>query len=324
MNESKKLALLRILDILKKHTDINHPLTQEDIAKYLENDYGIIIERKAIGRNISLLKEAGYAIETNHLGNYLEERDFEDSELRVLIDGVLCSKYINATYSKDLIYKLCSLANKYFQAHVKNIYSVNEWNKTESKSLFYNIEQIDEAIEKELQIKFDYNKYGIDKKLHFTKSHTVSPYQLIVHNQHYYLMALHEYYQNIVHYRVDHITNISLTDNKLTDIHNIKGYEQGINYEELSTSYPYLFTDDLQTIVFGAKKAIIDDIVEWFGTNVQMEENEDTIKVTVKASPNAMKYWAMQYLNSVEIISPLTLREQIKKDLLKGIDKYKN
>ena len=172
--------------------------------------------------------------------------------------------------------------------------------------------------------KFDYNKYGIDKKLHFTKSHTVSPYQLIVHNQHYYLMALHEYYQNIVYYRVDHITNISLTDNKLTDIHNIKGYEQGINYEELSTSYPYLFTDDLQTIVFGAKKAIIDDIVEWFGTNVQMEENEDTIKVTVKASPNAMKYWAMQYLNSVEIISPLTLREQIKKDLLKGIDKYKN
>ena len=30
--EPKKLALLRILQILKTHSDFNHPLTQEDIS----------------------------------------------------------------------------------------------------------------------------------------------------------------------------------------------------------------------------------------------------------------------------------------------------
>ena len=90
--ETKKLALIRIWQILKEHSDYNHPLTQYDIAKRLENDYGIIIERKAISRNISLLKEAGIEIESSRAGNYLVYRDFEDPELRLLIDGVQCSK----------------------------------------------------------------------------------------------------------------------------------------------------------------------------------------------------------------------------------------
>jgi len=51
---------------------------------------------------------------------------------------------------------------------------------------------------------------------------------------------------------------------------------------------------------------------------------EDKLKVTVKASPNAMEYWAMQYLNSVEIISPIELRNRIKENLKSAIEKYNN
>ena len=68
--EPKKLALLRILEILKKHSDIKHPLTQEDIIHRLKNDYGITLERKAISRNISLLREAGYEIVSSLKGSY--------------------------------------------------------------------------------------------------------------------------------------------------------------------------------------------------------------------------------------------------------------
>lgn len=62
--EPKKLALIRIWQILKDYSDDRHPLTQEHIANLLEQDYGIILERKAISRNISLLKEAGADIES--------------------------------------------------------------------------------------------------------------------------------------------------------------------------------------------------------------------------------------------------------------------
>ena len=164
--EPKKLALIRIWQILKEYSDCDHTLTQDDIAQHLVSEYGIVIERKAISRNISLLKEAGIEIESRRAGSYLAERAFEDSELKLLIDGVLCSKHITAKHSKDLIDRLCGLSNKFFRSHVKNVYSVNEWSKTDNQALFYNIELVDIAIEQNRRIAYDYNKIGIDKKLH--------------------------------------------------------------------------------------------------------------------------------------------------------------
>ena len=322
--EPKKLALLRILQIYQKYSDYDHPLTQDEIEGHLDRDYGINIERKAIGRNVSLLREAGIEIESNRNGSYLVEREFEDSELRMLIDGVLCSKYITAKHSAELINRICNLSNKYFHSHIKNIYSVNDWGKTNNQSLFYNIEIIDEAIENKKQIEFDYNKYGIDKKLHKSASIIASPYQLILHNQRYYLMSLNEKWKNIGYYRLDHITNMKLFEHQeLTDIYSVPGYEGGIDYKDLASSRPYMFADKAEIVEFIAEKEIIDQVIEWFGFDFDIcELSDQKIKVSLKVSPAAMEHWAMQYINYVEVISPVYLREKIKAALENGIQKY--
>ena len=323
--EPKKLALIRILQIFEKYSDFDHPLKQEDIARYLEEDYGITIERKAISRNISLLKEAGYDIESTRAGSFLETRGFEDSELRMLIDGVLSSGHIAPKYSKDLIERLCGLSNVYFKSHIKNIYSVNDWNKTDNIALFYNIDMIDLAIEKGVQIAFDYNKYGVDKKLHKSASHKASPYQLILHNQRYYLMALNERWHNMGFYRLDRISNMTLVEDRaLTNIRTIEGYENGIDYKEIATGLPYMFTDKPQPVEFIADVRFVDQIVDWFGRDINITElNEKQVKVEIKASVLAMEHWAKQYLDAVEILKPIELRDRIKKSLLEAIEKYK-
>ena len=152
--EPKKLALIRVLEILQKYSDEKHPLTQDDILSRLNREYGIVLERKAVGRNLSLLREAGYEIVSTGAGCYLSEREFEDSELQLLIDGVLASKHINPTHSKELIEKLSALASPSYRRTAKNIYTVNEWDKTESPALFFTIEVIDEAIETGRQIEY--------------------------------------------------------------------------------------------------------------------------------------------------------------------------
>lgn len=320
--EPKKLALLRILQILEQYSDIDHPLKQEDIARYLDRDFGIVIERKAIGRNILLLKDAGYDILSDRRGCYLVSREFEDSELRLLIDGVLASRYITAKHSKELIERLCSLSNKYFRSHVKNIWSVNEWSKTDNQALFYNIEIVDAAIEQGKQIAFCYNKYGADKKLHKTSDHRATPYQMILRNQRYYLIACNEKWKNLGHYRLDRITDIRLTDEPATPLRSLPGHESGIDYKEYATSLPYMFTDKPESVEFLADPAIIDQIVDWFGDNARIEQSGDKLKVSVKVSPMAMEYWAMQYLNSVEILSPASLRERIASNLEAARGKY--
>lgn len=323
--EPKKLALIRIWQILKEYSDCDHTLTQDDIAQHLVSEYGIVIERKAISRNISLLKEAGIEIESRHAGSYLAERAFEDSELKLLIDGVLCSKYITAKHSKDLIDRLCGLSNKFFRAHVKNVYSVNEWSKTDNQALFYNIELVDIAIEQNRRIAYDYNKIGIDKKLHKSSYQVVSPYQLILHNQRYYLMAYSEFWGNMVFHRLDRITNMKISHKKATPIRSVPGYENGIDYKELSSAMPYMYSDTPEWIKLIADACIVDQIVDWFGTDVRMStlEDQDKVSVEIKASPNAMEHWAMQYINHVEIISPELLRNRIKEALESGLSKYK-
>ena len=321
--EPKKLALIRVLQTLERYSDSEHPIKHDKIVELLESEYGLVIERKAIGRNISLLNEAGYDIETTKKGSYLATRTFEDSELKLLIDGVLSSKHITPKQSKELIEKLCSQANKYFRKSVKNIYSVGDWNKTENVAVFYNIDITNEAIENEKQIKFDYNKYGADKKLHRSAIHTVSPYQMIVHNGRYYLMGYNEKWEHIQYYRMDRITDIELLDKNRTPIKLVKGFESGIDYKRFSSSMPYMFFDEPVIVEFIANDWVIDQILDWFGKDIKIEEQIDgRFLIKVKASINAMEYWAMQYLNAVEVLAPLELCERLKKNVAAANEKY--
>lgn len=322
--EAKSMAPLRILQILHEHSDCDHPLTQTNIADYLDRDYGIILERKAIGRHIKALKDADYPIEDCRGGSYLGERDFVDAELRMLIDGVLSSKYIAPKYSADLIEKLCKLSNKRFRSHVKNIYSVNDWSKTDNKQLFGNIDLIDDAIEQGLQLKFQFNKYGVDKKLHRSSTPRVTPYQLILHNQRYYLMAAHAFFKTMFFYRVDHITNMEIVDKPAIPITDIKGFEGGIDYKTISSALPYMYTDRPRHVEFRADKKIVDQIIDWFGHDITICEEDDThIRASLKVSLMAMEHWATQYIKHVEVLSPSSLRDAIKASLAEGIDKYK-
>lgn len=240
----------------------------------------------------------------------------------MLIDGVLASRYIPASYSADLIKKLCRLSSKYFLPHVKNTYSVNEWSKSENPDIFLNIEIADIAIDAGKQVTFTYNKYGADKKLHKTSEHTVSPYQFILRNQRYYLMAYNEKWQNMGFYRLDRITDMRMTRKAATALRSVKGYESGIDYRAIATSLPYMFTDKPEYVEFLADAGIIDQIVDWFGDNARIEQSGDRVKVGVRVSPMAMEYWAMQYLNSVEILSPASLRSHILANLEAAREKY--
>lgn len=323
--EPKKLAILRIWQILQTHSDYDHPMTQEEIIKHLKDDYGIEMERKAVGKNIADLREAGIDIGSRRAGCYLSSREFEDSELKLLIDGVLQSRYITAKHSKDLIEKLCGLSNKYFRSHVNNVYSVNEWSKTENQAIFYNIDIVSEAIASKKQVQYDYNKYGIDAKLHKSSTQRISPYQLILHNQRYYLMGYSDYWNNMVFHRMDRISNMLIYEEPATPITSVKGYENGVDFKRLTSSMPYMYSDTPERIELVVQEYVVDQVVDWFGKDIKMEKipgEDKKVRVGLIASPTAMQYWALQYLGAVEVTKPESLREKIREALRDGLRKY--
>ncbi len=322
--ECKKMALIRIWQVLHEHSDYEHPLKQEQIVTLLQKDFGIDVERKTVGKNLALLKEMGCEIVSGRDGSYLDGRRFEDSELRMLIDCVLQSRHITSRHSDELIEKLCGLSNRYFKSHVAHRSSVKDWGKTENQALFYNIETVDHAIEEHRQVEFAYNKYGVDKKLHKTSVHRLHPYQLVLHNQRYYLMGYSDQFENMAFFRLDKITNIKVCEERARAVRTVPGYENGIDYKKLSTAMPYLFSDRIQRVDFIADEWLIDQVIDWFGKDIRVtkEPEEGKIRVSLMVSAKAMEYWALQYLNYVEIKSPASLRENVKAALLRGAEKY--
>lgn len=320
--ETKKTLLMRIYQILDKHSDAEHPLTQQDIIEYLDKEYGAECERKAIGRNISCLKEMGYDIESTRYGSYLASRPLENSELRLLIDSVLSARHINSAHSEQLINKLISLGGRDFKNHVRHVYSVKDWEKSENRDFFLNIELADEAIESGKKIAFDYNRVGADKKLHKSDSHIASPYQMLLHNQRYYLMLRDDKYGKVGFYRMDKITKMRLLDEEAVPLKSNPGYSRGINYRSIATSMPYMYSDKPCPVTMKCPLFMTDALADWFGRDYTVKKQDDHIIVTVKASEQAMLFWALQYNANVEVLSPPSLRQKVIETLQKTLDMY--
>ena len=56
-HEPKKLLIVNILEIMQKHSDRYHTLTQQEIVNLLESEYSVTADRKTVRRNLSKLME---------------------------------------------------------------------------------------------------------------------------------------------------------------------------------------------------------------------------------------------------------------------------
>ena len=82
---------------------------------------------------------------------------------------------------------------------------------------------------------------------------------------------------------------------------------------------PYMYTDEPERIQFITEPWMVDQVIDWFGKDIKIENSDDKnqVRVSLMASPYAMEHWAMQYLNHVEVIAPEHLRNKIKENFTK-------
>ena len=320
---SKKMLAMGILQILKDHTDSEHRLTQQEIIDLLDRNYGMVCDRKSVKSNILSLIDWGYEIE-NENGWYLAERDFEDVELRMLIDSVLFSKSIPAHQAKILIEKIKGLGNIHFESKVAHTGNIKELYHTDNKQAFINMDIVQEAIDKNKQIQFIYNTYGVDKKLHprREKPYVVSPYQ-IINSSKPFLICNTKYFDNISTYRIDNMTEIQILDEKSRPIRELEGLEYGFNLPKHMAEHAYMFTDKVARVKLRVKKSMIGQVIDYFGTDFTVrEETEDEAVIQLRSSEQAMIFWAMQYGDFVEVLEPENVREKIKESIRGMVKKY--
>lgn len=323
---NKKMLNMLILEVLRMYSDDEHALTQQEIIKLLDKNYGMACDRRSVKNNILSLKEMGYDISMDK-GYQLVSRDFDDAELRILIDSVLFSKSISTRQAKGLIEKLRKLGSTYFSKKVTHVSNLPELNRTINKQAMYALDTINDAISQKRQIGFIYNDVGSDFKLHprSEREYVVNPYQIVANNGRFYLISNSDGHENVSHYRIDKMTNVRMLDSKARPMKEIPELSNGLNLPKHMAEHMYMFSGDSINVKLETYSYMMSQLVDWFGTDFSiMKEQEGIIQVRLKCNEAAMRFWALQYGPYVEVLEPERLRNTIINDIELMQNKYKS
>lgn len=322
---NKKMLNMLILDILREYSDEQHRLTQQEIIRLLRINYDMACDRRSVKNNILYLKELGYEISMDD-GYYLSSRDFDDAELRMLIDSVLFSKILTRKQAKGLIDKLCTLGNRYFSAKVSHICNLPELHHSDSKQLLYTLDTVNDAITEKKKISFIYNSYGTDLKLHPKREepYIVNPYQMAACNGFYYLIGNYDKYDNVSHYRLDKMTHVQILNERIKPENEIIDFTGGYNLPKHMAEHIYMFSGPSVRVRFLIHKDMMNDLIDWFGKDFRIYgiNNNDMAEISVSCNENAMFFWALQYGPYVEVKEPSSLRSRLCEEIRSMNNKY--
>ncbi len=314
--------IIYIYDVLKKYSDVNHILSVKDIIKYVKEEFNEEIEDRTIRRNIRvLIEKLDIDIETfkeNRQGYYLRTKDFEFSEIKMMIDLLHYSKFMEEAFSVEIAEKLKGLLSIYEQETINETENIEVYSKnikTINKDVLNNIEVLSNSIKSKTKVEFEYYKYDINKKLKLEKTKRVSPYAILCENEFYYLIAYNEKFNELSYFRLDRIKNI-----KSTEIPNVKTNQ---SIKDFVQSSVYMFGGERAVIELKCDMLILDAVIEKFGTNIEIQKIDDNhFKVKLYVCPKGLKMWIMQYLNYVEVLEPTSIREELKNNLKEILKRY--
>ena len=216
---NQKIKLLFLMDLFMQRTDLEHTISMKEIISELEKN-GISGARKSIYSDIETLKEYGLDIEYRKEqpeGYYLAERTFELAELKLLVDAVQSSKFITEKKSRSIIKKLEGLTSCYEAGQLRRQIYVADRVKTMNESIYYNVDKLHNAISGNVQIVFEYTRWGMEEKVRLLnkgKIYRISPWQLSWTDENYYLIGYDSEQGIIKHFRVDKMIRIELTGDK--------------------------------------------------------------------------------------------------------------
>lgn len=202
-----------------------------------------------------------------------------------------------------------------------------ELHRTNNKQAMYSLDAINDAIAERKKISFIYNNVGTDFKLvpRREEPYVVNPYQIVANNGRFYLISNYDKYDNVAHFRIDKMTEVRMLDEKVKPIKQVKGLENGLNLPKHMAEHIYMFSGESVPIKLKTTTDMMSELVDWFGNDFTiMKHHGDDIVARVICNYNAMRYWALQYGPYVEILSPESLRNELRGDAEKMLEKYRD
>ena len=323
-SNNHKMALLYMMRELLQKTDEDHSMNASDLIAALAA-YDCEADRRTIYSNVEILQDFGIDVikKENGQGYYIGSRDFELPELKLLVDSVQSSKFITEKKSRELIGKLMQLTNEQKARQLNRSVFIRNRMKTGNEKVYYNVDTLHEAMNRNRQIRFKYGEWTAAKELVEKKGGTeyrVSPWALTWDDENYYLIAFDEAAGIIKHFRVDKMLKIGLTDEERVGRDSFEDFDLAA----FSRKTFGMFGGPDANVVLRCKNGLAGVIIDRFGREISLvpEDGEHFhVHVTVAVSPQFFG-WVTGIGPGIEIASPADVREAYGAYLADILSKY--
>ncbi len=316
MDIDAKLRPLYLLQILKERTDENNQLSTAQLCDILKKQYNIDTHRITLKSDIELLQRAGYGIEerrsSTNLYNYIN-RDFDDPELKMIIDAIGSAKFIPEDKSEELIRKVTALAGNNKAKSLKRNVVVDGRVKIDNHLILYITDKINEAINAHKKISFQKIEYNIRKERvlhHGGEVYTFSPYSLIWDGDNYYVVGWSDKYQSIGSHRVDRIYQIP-------EILEEPAVPAPVGFDTaryVKTTFR-MYNAPREEVELLCDNGVMDAIIDRFGPNVHTYAGDlQNFRVIEEVAVGTVFFnWIFGFQGKVRIKGPESVKEQYRK-----------
>lgn len=301
------------------------PVKKVEIIKHLNEKGHYNLHRSTLDRKFKELEKKGYTLVKlgGRRGFYLEDsnRSFEDYELRLLADSILYSRIAPEQYTARIIEKLGAMGSDEFSEQMsKRALTAKFTSRSNNKNIFLYIEDIQEAIFKNKQISCNVidHDYDFEPVKRYKDDIVVNPYELAFSNGKYYLVCALDGSDELTIFRVDRLTDVQLLDSACVEVSQLKKIKSDKGLQKYISSQPELKGGQREVFTLICYRDSLNDVYDAFDGDLRIanvdEKNYDdpeTVRVSVETTHDAMVAWAITHAESVVVIYPQSVRDEI-------------
>ncbi len=304
-SDNQKVKILYIRDYLERNSHEGKPVRAAELIEMLSR-HGISCDRKTVYSDIAALQDYGVDIISlpgKNGGYYIASRNFELSELKLLIDAVQSSRYLTEKKSRELIEKLCAQCSIRDASLVRRDVRVSGRVKSMNETIYYNVDTIQEAIAAGMQITFRYFDYDISGQRRYReRPYSASPYGLCQDNDNCYLLAWSERH-GVTSYRVDRMSHIEILDIPRIPCPELTGKA----FNDHANQLFQMFSGDMVSVKLLFHKELTNVVIDRFGIDTMLIPEPDGLhfNFTVKVALSPMFLsWVIGFGEKAKILYP--------------------
>lgn len=322
---NQKFKFTYLMKIMLAKTDDEHSITMSQILEELEK-YGVTAERKSIYVDFADMEDKfGIEIIKEQIGRetyyHVGSREFELAEVKLLIDAIQSSKFITQNKSRELINKIKGNVSEYQAKQLQRQVYINDRVKTMNESVYYNVDDIHEAIGTNKKIRFKYYKWDVNMKLvprHNGDWFVVSPWALTWNEENYYLVAYDDIDKQIKHYRVDKMMRISVEKDAREGREEFKNFDMA----EYSKATFGMYRGKKQNVKIEFANNMCGVFIDRFGKDISIRKVDDehsVINVNVNVSPQFFG-WIFSLGKEVRVTGPEEVVQEMKEKAVEFLE----